>query len=81
MTSSIILRKTHSIKMVKQKSTTLKTKKRLFKKEANVFDKVFKENIEPLFFPLMRTVFGLKIKTATALTEKMQITVEREMDF
>lgn len=29
----------------------------------------------------MRNVFGLKIKSATPLNEKMQITIEREMDF
>ena len=29
----------------------------------------------------MRNVFGLKIKSATQLNEKMQITIEREMDF
>ena len=46
-----------------------------------MFDKVFRENIEPLFFSLMRNVFGLKIKSATPLNEKMQITIEREMDF
>lgn len=46
-----------------------------------MFDKVFRENIEPLFFSLMRNVFGLKIKSATQLNEKMQITIEREMDF
>jgi len=29
----------------------------------------------------MRNVFGLKIKSATPLNKKMQITIEREMDF
>ena len=49
--------------------------------EANSFDKIFKENFEPLFLPFVERELNLVIKTAKPLKEKMQTTLEREVDF
>ena len=51
------------------------------KKEGNIFDKILKENIEKIFRPLVEKRLGVKIVKATPLKEKMQTTVELEMDF
>jgi hypothetical protein len=51
------------------------------KKEGNAFDKILKEIIEKVFKPLVQQRLGVKIKKSTPLKEKMQTTVEREMDF
>ncbi len=64
--------------MPKPKRTKFEREK--LKREANIYDKVFKENIEPLLFPLLN-VLGLKIKSSTVLTQKQQTTIERELDF
>jgi predicted transposase YdaD len=49
--------------------------------EGNQFDKIFKENAESIFIPLVEQRLGIKIKTFTPLKEKLQTTLEREMDF
>ena len=51
------------------------------KKEGNAFDKIFKEIIEKIFRPLVEKKLGIKIVEATPLKEKMQTTIELEMDF
>jgi predicted transposase YdaD len=51
------------------------------KKEGNAFDKILKENIEKIFRPLVEARLGVKIVKATPLKEKMQTTIELEMDF
>lgn len=51
------------------------------KKEGNAFDKIFKEIIEKIFRPLVEERLGVKIVKSTPLKEKMQTTVELEMDF
>ncbi len=51
------------------------------KKEGNAFDKIMKEIIEKVFRPLVESRLGVKILKSTPLKEKMQTTVEREMDF
>lgn len=50
-------------------------------KEGNLYDKIFKENAEQLFLPLVEERLNIKIKTFQPLQEKMQTTIEREMDF
>jgi hypothetical protein len=65
----------------KATNTQKKPKARPLKKEGNAFDKIFKENIEKVFRPLIEQRLGVKIVKATPLKEKMQTTVELEMDF
>ena len=49
--------------------------------EGNAFDKIFKENAESIFIPIVEEYLGIKIKSFKHLKEKMQVTLEREMDF
>ncbi len=51
------------------------------KREGNVFDRIFRENADPLFIPIIEEQLGKKIKSYKALPEKFQKTVEREVDF
>ena len=51
------------------------------KKEGNAFDKILRENIETIFRPLVEKRLGVKIVKAIPLKEKMQTTIELEMDF
>lgn len=51
------------------------------KKEGNAYDKIFKEVVEKIFRPLVEKRLGVKIVKATPLKEKMQTTIEVEMDF
>ncbi len=51
------------------------------KKEGNVYDKIFKENIEPIFIPLIKRELGIDIKSFQIVKEKYQRTIERETDF
>jgi hypothetical protein len=62
-------------------NTTAKNKAFSFKKEGNAYDKILKENIEKIFRPLIEKRLGIKIGKAIPLREKMQTTVELEMDF
>ena len=54
---------------------------KLPKKEGNAFDKIFKEMGESIFMHLVEQILGVKIKHFRPLKEKMQTTIEREMDF
>ena len=49
--------------------------------KGNIYDKIFKENAEQIFLPLIEERLGIKIESFRPLKEKMQTTVEREMDF
>jgi predicted transposase YdaD len=51
------------------------------KKEGNAYDKIFKENVEKIFRPLVEERLGVTIIKSTPLKEKMQTTIEVEMDF
>ena len=51
------------------------------KKLGNVYDKIFKENAETVFIPLIALKFDIVIKSYRPLPEKLQKTVQREMDF
>ncbi len=46
----------------------------------NDFDKIFKENFEPLLPYLLRKLLGINIERTEELKDKLQITLEREMD-
>ena len=48
---------------------------------ANQYDKIFKENIEPLFAVLAQRLLGLPPERFAELKDKLQKTVERETDF
>ena len=50
-------------------------------KEGNLYDKIFKENAESIFIPLIEKRLGIKIVSYKSFKEKLQTTLEREMDF
>lgn len=50
-------------------------------KEGNIYDKIFKENAESIFLPLIEQSMGIKISSYKILKDKLQTTIEREMDF
>jgi hypothetical protein len=47
---------------------------------ANSYDRIFKENIEPLQLPLLAKLLGLVPPKLAAIEAKMQVTQEAEMD-
>jgi hypothetical protein len=49
--------------------------------EGNLYDKIFKENAEAIFLPLVERELGIQIKSFKPYTAKLQTTLEREMDF
>ena len=49
--------------------------------EGNLYDKIFKENAEAIFLPLIEKKLGVKIKSFKPFKMKLQTTLEREMDF
>ena len=51
------------------------------KGNANDYDRIFKENAEAIFMPLIKRELGLNIKYYQALPEKFTKTLEREVDF
>ena len=62
-------------------TTPRKPKVKTPKKEGNAFDKIMKEIVEKIFRPLIEERLGVKIVKSIPLKEKMQTTVEVEMDF
>ena len=46
----------------------------------NDFDRIFKENFEPLLPYLLRKVLGLEFPRLEDLKDKIQVTIERELD-
>jgi hypothetical protein len=75
--------KKQTFRSAAEKKETLDSKKKMlaFKKEGNAYDKILKENIEKIFRPLIEARLGVKIGKAIPLKDKMQTTVELEMDF
>jgi hypothetical protein len=67
--------------MAKARKPRAKNKEARKVYEGNVFDKIFRENAESIFMPLVEQRLGIKIKTFVQLKEKRQTTLEREMDF
>ncbi len=51
------------------------------KQEGNKFDKIFKENAEKAFLPLVATLLDVELTEYKRIKEKFQTTIEREMDF
>ena len=49
--------------------------------KGNLYDRIFRENSETIFMPLIEARLGIKIKSFRALKEKLHSTIEREMDF
>lgn len=50
------------------------------KRSANQYDKIFRENIEPLFLSFVERSLGLQISKKEALLDKIVSTTTREMD-
>lgn len=50
------------------------------KRESNPYDKIFKENAESIFLPLIAQKLGIAIDHFKPIKEKFQTTIEREMD-
>ena len=57
------------------------TKKHKVPHEANLFDKIIKENIELTILPMLGKLTGIKFEILKRLTEKLQTTTEREADY
>lgn len=47
---------------------------------ANNYDRIFKENIEPLQLPLLKKLLGLVPPKLVPIDAKLQVTQEAEMD-
>jgi hypothetical protein len=67
--------------MAKKQATKRTNKPKELKKEGNIYDKIFKEVVEKIFRPLIEERLGVKIAKSTPLKDKMQTTIEVEMDF
>ena len=57
-----------------------KASEALPKSEGNGYDKIIKENLEEIFRPLIEKKLGIKILKSVPLKDKMQTTIEVEMD-
>ena len=64
-----------------KKQTKLKIHLKEQINEGNLYDKIFKENAESIFLPLVESRLGIKIKSFKPYKAKLQTTLEREMDF
>lgn len=66
-----------------KKQTKSKKKAEFLEKiyEGNLYDKIFKEDAEAIFLPLVERRLGVKIKSFKPYKAKLQTTLEREMDF
>lgn len=51
------------------------------KREGKLYDRIFKENAESLFIPLVQEELKLEISSYRVLPDKIPKTVEREVDF
>jgi predicted transposase YdaD len=49
--------------------------------KGNVYDKIFKENAELIFMPLIAQRLDIQIQSFKRLPHKMQTTIEKELDF
>ncbi len=59
----------------------MEQKKKENKRKGNIYDRIFKENAQELFLPLVEKKLAVKIISYEALPEKVQKTTEREADF
>lgn len=50
-------------------------------KKGNIYDRIFKENAETLFIPIIEQELGIEVESYSTLPEKFPKTVEREVDF
>lgn len=57
------------------------SKKKKSNQDGNVYDRIFKENAQYIFIPLIEMELGMKILSYQPLQEKMTKTLEREVDF
>lgn len=57
------------------------SKKESSNRKGNIYDRIFKENAEHLFIPIIQEELGIQIKSHKTLTEKLPKTVQREVDF
>ncbi|MEM9919307.1 MAG: hypothetical protein AAF990_14485 [Bacteroidota bacterium] len=48
--------------------------------EGNIYDRIFKENAESIFIPLIQQQLGFKIESYKPIIGKISKTIEREMD-
>ncbi len=62
------------------KNTSQDSKEEKKVNEGNKFDKIFKQNAEPIFLRLIEWQLGITIKGYKEFNPKMQTTLEREMD-
>ncbi len=51
------------------------------KRRGNIYDRIFKENIEAVFFPVIINRYKWEIASSEILESKLQSTKEREIDF
>ncbi len=49
--------------------------------KGNLYDRIFRENVQDIFLPLIEMELGLKFKSYKVLQEKIAKTLEREVDF
>ncbi len=47
----------------------------------NIYDRIFKENAETIFIPLINQLLDIQVRAFRPLKDKLLSTVEREMDF
>lgn len=57
------------------------SKKKKSNQDGNIYDRIFKENAQYIFIPLIEMELGMKILSYQPLQEKMTKTLEREVDF
>ena len=67
-------------KEVKETKKVEESSEALPKSEGNGYDKIIKENLEEIFRPLIEERLGIKILKSVPLKDKMQTTIEVEMD-
>ena len=65
---------------IKKGKKVEKPSEALPKSEGNGYDKIIKENLEEIFRPLIERKLGIKILKSIPLKDKMQTTIEVEMD-
>ena len=56
-------------------------KKTKRERQGNIYDRIFRENAQLIFIPLIEMQLGLKIKDYQPFQDKISKTVEREVDF
>ncbi|MEY4905813.1 MAG: hypothetical protein RLZZ292_3628, partial [Bacteroidota bacterium] len=48
---------------------------------ANKYDRILKENIQPIIPFLIKHILGLEVTQLEEMKDKLQVTMEREADF